>query len=174
MVIATTADANASMTVNNITTTSGSPSAPVALNVGSTTISILVTAQNGTTVKAYSIVVTRDAPPAALFVTGLSNQQFSADDKILVHTALSPNGDGLNDFLKIDGIEAYPNNKLLIMNSNGVKVFEASGYDNSSRVFNGHSSITGAFSPQGTYFYSLEYKIGDTVKHKTGYIVLKY
>jgi gliding motility-associated-like protein len=93
---------------------------------------------------------------------------------VVVHQGLSPNGDGINDFLLIDGLTAYPNNKLTIMNRNGVKVFEAKGYDNGSKVFDGHSSINGAMQQSGTYYYSLEYQTGEGNKRQTGYIILKY
>lgn len=56
-VSATTNDANASFTIN------GSTNATVALAVGDNTISIVVTAENGTTTRTYTIVVTRDAVP---------------------------------------------------------------------------------------------------------------
>ncbi|MCX6854659.1 MAG: fibronectin type III domain-containing protein [Verrucomicrobia bacterium] len=44
--------------------TSGSPSASLPLAVGANTIQVRVTAQDGTTIKTYSIVVTRAAPAA--------------------------------------------------------------------------------------------------------------
>ncbi len=60
------------------------------------------------------------------------------------------------------------------MNRSGVLVYEAKGYDNSTKVFDGHSSTNGKLQQAGTYMYSLEYKDGDEMKHKTGFIVLKY
>lgn len=96
------------------------------------------------------------------------------NEGIVVHQGLSPNGDGINDVLIIDGLTAYPDNKLTIMNRSGVKIFEAKGYDNSSNVFNGHSSISGTMQQPGTYFYTLEYKKGEENKHKTGFIIIKY
>jgi len=92
----------------------------------------------------------------------------------LVHSALSPNGDGVNDVLTIDNITSYPDNKIMVMNTGGTKVFESSGYDNTTNTFDGHSSVTGAMVPQGTYFYVLQYKAKGITKTKTGYIVLKY
>jgi len=92
----------------------------------------------------------------------------------LVHEAISPNGDGVNDQLTIENITGYPENNLMIMNSKGTKVFESSGYDNLNKAFDGHSSITGARVPQGTYFYMLKYKALGVVKNKTGYILVRY
>jgi gliding motility-associated-like protein len=93
----------------------------------------------------------------------------------LVNPALSPNGDGINDFLSIKNIENFPENKLSVMNAGGVKVFESLGYDNMSKIFDGHTG-TGALMPRGTYFYMLQYKdkVSGAIKSKTGFLVLKY
>jgi hypothetical protein len=68
-VSATTRHSNASFTIN------GSTNATVALAVGDNTISIVVTAEDGTTTRTYTIVVTRltsdDASLSSLSVTGV-------------------------------------------------------------------------------------------------------
>ncbi|WCN37300.1 cadherin-like beta sandwich domain-containing protein [Aneurinibacillus uraniidurans] len=56
----TVADATATVTINGVTVTSGSSSGSIPLNVGSNTITVVVTAQDGTT-KTYQVTVTRDA-----------------------------------------------------------------------------------------------------------------
>jgi len=94
-------------------------------------------------------------------------------EAIIVHQNVSPNGDGNSDALKIDGITNYPDNKLQIMSRAGNLVYEVKGYDNTIKVFDGHSN-DGKLQQAGTYFYSLEYKAGNEVKRKTGFIVLKY
>src|SRR5690606_18821334 len=48
---------------------------------------------------------------------------------IRVHQALSPNGDGTNDFLFIEGIRDYPENKLLIVDQNGHEIWQGTGYE---------------------------------------------
>ncbi|WP_367119265.1 hypothetical protein [uncultured Mucilaginibacter sp.] len=53
-------------------------------------------------------------------------------------------------------------------------MFEAKGYDNSTKVFDGHSNKNGAMQMPGTYFYSLDYAVNGITIHKTGFIVLKY
>jgi gliding motility-associated-like protein len=97
-----------------------------------------------------------------------------AEDGITVHQGVSPNGDGINDYLQIDNITNYPDNKLSIMNRNGLLVYEAKGYDNSTRVFDGHSNKNGQMQLPGTYFYALDYTANGVTKHKTGFLVLKY
>ncbi|MEP6611294.1 MAG: gliding motility-associated C-terminal domain-containing protein, partial [Mucilaginibacter sp.] len=81
--------------------------------------------------------------------------------------------DGRSDGLVIEGIAAHPDNKLQIMSRSGALVYQAKGYDNATKVFDGHAS-NGKLQQAGTYFYSLEYKDGNETKHKTGFIVLKY
>jgi len=158
----------------------------IPLVVGSNTITTTVTESDGAVTglggavtKTYTVTVTRAPAGSNSFPAGISNTKLaenstSADVGIVVHQGISPNGDGINDYLVIDGILAYPDNKLSIMNRNGQLVFEAKGYDNASKVFDGHSNKNGQMQLPGTYFYSLEYTVNGIVKHKTGYLVLKY
>jgi hypothetical protein len=60
------------------------------------------------------------------------------------------------------------------MNRLGGLVYEARGYDNTSKVFNGRSNKDGKLQNPGTYFYLLEYKDKGELKQKTGFFVLKY
>jgi hypothetical protein len=58
----TATDANATITVNGAAVTNGGTSAAITLNTsGATTINLVVTAQDGTTTKAYSITVSKGA-----------------------------------------------------------------------------------------------------------------
>ncbi|ATA72474.1 hypothetical protein CGC49_03645 [Capnocytophaga sp. H4358] len=92
---------------------------------------------------------------------------------VIPHNAISVNGDGLNDYFHIQGIERYPNNTVRIYNRWGVKVFETKGYDNVNRVFraisNGRVTIEAAEKlPQGTYYYIIEYTDNNNKKHTKG------
>jgi gliding motility-associated-like protein len=175
----TASDPLATLTVNGSAVNSGSASGPVPLNVGDNIITTKATAQNGTTTKTYTITVTRAMAPAnslyqpASVIKPAENPRLS-NDGIAVHQGVSPNGDGDNDFLVIDGITNYPDNELLIMSRTGDLVFEVSGYNNHSHVFDGHSNKNGKMQSPGTYFYSLDYKADGVARHKTGFIVLKY
>ena len=174
-----TSDPNATITVNGTAVASDSTSGAIALSVGANTISTVVTAQDGVTTKTYTLTVTRASGGADSFNPGISvtkpeETPTLADDAIIVHQAVSPNGDGINDFLQIDGIQAYPDNKLSIMNRSGQMIYQAAGYDNSSKVFDGHSNKNGQMQLPGTYFYQLDYTVKGITMHKTGFIVLKY
>jgi len=177
-VTATTIDKTATIKVDGVTVSSGTASGSIALAVGSNTINTVVTAQDGISTRTYSIVVTRASGPVNNPDQAISVEQTPAisieNDGIMVHQAVSPNGDGINDFMMIDGIAAYPENKLTIINRNGALVYEAQGYDNTSKVFDGHSNKTGAMQVPGTYFYALDYRVNGVAKHKTGFIILKY
>ena len=69
---------------------------------------------------------------------------------------LSPNGDGLNDFLVIEELLDSPNNELRIYDRRGLLVFEAINYQS---TFNGVSNTDNlvldrqAGLPEGIYFY---------------------
>jgi gliding motility-associated-like protein len=72
------------------------------------------------------------------------------------HYIVTPNGDGINDFLSIPELEDYDSNRLLIFDRNGLKVFEQENYTDE---FSGKAGINiPAISwdkglPQGIYFY---------------------
>jgi len=175
----TTADAAASVTVDGTTVTSGAASAALPLVVGSNAIVIKGIAFDGT-VKTYVVTVIRSATPGmnsfyepVSTVKPAESASFE-NDGIVVHAALSPNGDGVNDFLTIDGITNYPDNHLMIIDRSGALIYQTKGYDNSTRLFDGHSNLNGKMQLPGTYFYSLDYTIKGETKHKTGFIVLKY
>jgi len=177
-VIPTTTVTTSTVTVNGIAVASGTASGSIALNVGANIITTVVTAQDGVSAHTYSITLTRAASIANLFgvisVSNPTDHPQMMGKEIMVHQGLSPNGDGINDFLMIDGIANYPDNKLQIINRSGQLIFEAKGYNNSTKVFDGHSNANGAMLLPGTYFYSLDYAVNGVTKHKTGFIVLKY
>ncbi|MEQ8684827.1 MAG: gliding motility-associated C-terminal domain-containing protein, partial [Imperialibacter sp.] len=75
----------------------------------------------------------------------------------IVFNGVSPNGDGKNDFLKIEFADRYLDNRLRIFNRWGDVIFEKEGYDNRTGVFEGKSNIGGENDlPSGTYYYQFE------------------
>ncbi len=71
----------------------------------------------------------------------------------------SPNGDGVHDTFKIEGIELRPNNTIKIFNRYGSLVYEKHNYDNSWDGYaDNHKSLNTDYGlPVGTYFYILKF-----------------
>ncbi|WP_162558761.1 gliding motility-associated C-terminal domain-containing protein [Robertkochia solimangrovi] len=90
---------------------------------------------------------------------------------------ISANGDGINDYWKIVGLEMYPHNMVSIYNRWGELVFEIKGYDNDSKVFNGEANrltgLGGGKLPEGTYFYNITIDEPHNITDLKGFIVLK-
>ena len=101
------------------------------------------------------------------------------DKPLTIYNGVSADGDGHNDYFKIDGIEYYPKNNLKIFNRWGVLVYEKDGYTN-NQPFDGHSNGRVTISadsklPQGTYYYVLEYEDSNDQSHtEKGWLYLKY
>jgi gliding motility-associated-like protein len=77
---------------------------------------------------------------------------------VIVYSGFTPNGDGINDYLVIDNIEKYSNNKVDVYNRWGNKVFSTTQYDNMNNHWDGKQN--GKALTSGTYFYIIETKDG--------------
>ncbi|XOV94524.1 MAG: gliding motility-associated C-terminal domain-containing protein [Bacteroidota bacterium] len=67
---------------------------------------------------------------------------------------ISPNNDGYNDFLLVENIEAYPDNKVSIFDRWGTKLYEVTAYDNDQVKFEGVGNERYKTDlEQGSYFY---------------------
>ena len=74
-------------------------------------------------------------------------------DDISVFNGFSPNNDGVNETLVIQGIENFSNNTVCIFNRWGNRVFFQEGYDNDEGW---RGTFEGKDLPDGTYFYVIE------------------
>ncbi len=89
------------------------------------------------------------------------------DFKFLVPNAFSPNGDGINDYFEILGIEYYEGNSITIINRWGNKVYEAKNYgiNTTPKYWDGKANtgvrIGNEELPTGTYYYILELGNGE-------------
>ncbi len=103
-------------------------------------------------------------------------------NSLTVYNAVSPNGDGMNDFFNIDVTDECASNlHVLIFNRWGVKVFETDNYGPNGDLFKGYSSGRSTIKsaerlPTGTYFYILTYQYDNPEqnnRHKqTGFLYL--
>ncbi|MBN2890538.1 MAG: tandem-95 repeat protein, partial [Bacteroidales bacterium] len=91
---------------------------------------------------------------------------------VVVPEGFSPNGDGINEFFEIEGLENYPNNTIVIINRWGNKLYEAAPYNNDWDGTNLFGVSVGDNNlPEATYFYILD--LGDGSAPIKGYIYLK-
>lgn len=79
-----------------------------------------------------------------------------------IFNGITPNGDGINDYFRILGIENYPDNNVKIFNRWGVQVYEVNGYGQGNNLFYGISEGRATLQqdrelPSGTYFYILTF-----------------
>jgi gliding motility-associated-like protein len=95
---------------------------------------------------SYTIVVTDQC----LYTDTLSIDINSIDCDILAPNVVTPNGDGINDFFKINGLNNFPGSSLNAYNRWGNKIYSSDDYKND-------------WSPKvsdGTYFYILNVSDG--------------
>jgi gliding motility-associated-like protein len=94
------------------------------------------------------------------------------EDIITVPELFTPNGDGRNDVLLIDGLDNYQNNSFTVYNRWGNKVYENSNYQNS---WDGNSNVRFVIGSKelsvGVYYYILKYS--NWTKEKTGALFLE-
>ncbi|MBS7253610.1 gliding motility-associated C-terminal domain-containing protein [Flavobacterium branchiicola] len=126
---------------------------------------------------AGQTMVTAQVSDYGIFTLARVTKVDEEEDDLIVYNAVSPNGDGKNDYFHIKNIENYPDNTVEIYNRWGVMVFETHGYNGNDRVFRGFSDgrVTvnrGAGLPTGTYFYILKYKTKKGMKDKSGYLYI--
>jgi len=93
-----------------------------------------------------------------------------------IYNAISPNGDGQNDYWRIDAIESFANNHVRVFDRYNNLVFEMKNYRNNDpqKSFWGESNrglSSGIKLAEGTYYYVVD--VGDGTKPVSGYIMLK-
>lgn len=69
-------------------------------------------------------------------------------------TAFSPNGDGVNDYFEIRGLERFPRSSLVVVDRSGKVVYQRNDYGND---WDGRG-LDGSLLPEGTYYYVLDLK----------------
>ena len=124
-------------------------------NSASTTINNLQTGQN-----ILQWTITNGACPISF------DDIIITVNTLVIPNGFSPNGDGMNDYFEITGIEEYSNVKLNVFNRWENQVYESDNYKND---WNG-KNMSGENVSDDTYFYTIE--IPGKNKFK-GYVVLK-
>jgi gliding motility-associated-like protein len=88
-----------------------------------------------------------------------SSITLSQPDDLAMPTGFSPNGDSKNDIFLVRGLEAYPDNKIVVVNRWGSTVFKAQPYHNDWRGVNS----SGEELPDDTYFVVLTINGGNII-----------
>ncbi len=73
------------------------------------------------------------------------------ENQIIVPNVITPNGDGINDYLQIKGLQYYPNSSINIYDRWGKEVYSSSNYAN---------NWGGGDQSDGVYFYVLTLNTG--------------
>ena len=156
---------------------SSSSGLPLTFKISDTTITpivnnILYAVQLGTTTLTISQYGNENINSASPVLIDVTVEDLKGDN-LIVHPALTPNGDGINDFFLIEGLSNYKSNSVVIANTYGNIVYTTTNYNNSTIRFDGR--LNGQYLPKGTYFYYIEYVSSTSDKrHKSGYLVIKY
>jgi gliding motility-associated-like protein len=118
----------------------------------------------------YSLIITANGCESDVStVDVLVNNCIEID--FFIPEGFSPNDDGINDLFVIRGIDRFPNNKFVVYNRWGDKVFEASPYQNTWDGTTNIGLIIGSGElPIATYFYVLD--LGDGSDFYKGTIYL--
>lgn len=87
-------------------------------------------------------------------------------DDIKIPTLITPNGDQMNEYFELRGIESHGKAELTVFDRNGTLVYKNSDYDNK---WNGVDYNKKPL-PDDTYFYIINTAIGKSYR---GYIVIK-
>jgi len=109
--------------------------------------------------------------------SGCAEENFRTETADNTKYGFSPDGDGVNEFWRIDGIENYPDNLVTIYNRLGNTVFQIQGYDNNTRVFYGEANKSRGLGanelPEGTYFFDIQIDGPNNLRQLKGFLVLK-
>ena len=91
--------------------------------------------------------------------------------ELFTPTGFTPNGDGVNDFLKFNGIENSDENELIIFNRWGTEVYRMKNYSN-DMGWDGKNN-KGKELPEDTYYYVLNVTDDGVSQMHKGFIVIK-
>lgn len=128
------------------------------LDAGTYSVTVKVTyTLNGILVKSDSIVMN----PVTII------KDIAACD-LKVFSGLTPNADGDNDTWQIENIDQFPNNKVMVFNRWGEKVFEINGYNNTDKAW--PLNVDTSKLSSSTYFYIID--PGDGSKVLKGWVEL--
>jgi gliding motility-associated-like protein len=110
---------------------------------------------------AYIVTVT-DANGCISINTQTVKAGITSED-IVINTAFSPNGDGINDKWTIHNLDLYPDNEVVVINRWGNEVYSQKSYQ---------SNWDGSNLTEGTYFYIIKVSMCGESRDFKGYITI--
>ncbi len=110
-------------------------------------LSIMVTAQRKGLATQWASVTSTEED-----VNIGNNQAIATVDiiELTVPNVFTPNGDGVNDLFVIQGIERFPQHRLVLFNRWGNEIYQSTRYQN---------DWDGSTLAEGTYYYVLEVRL---------------
>jgi len=87
---------------------------------------------------------------------------FAELDDMEIYNVITPNNDGINDFLTISKLELFPENELLILNQSGQVIYSIKNYNNTW-----DATIDNKPLPQGNYMCILKIKNNKKIYKQT-------
>lgn len=95
------------------------------------------------------------------------------DLPLRIYEGVSPNGDGVNDYWRMDGIDFYPQNVVRVFDRYNNLVYEIDNYNNEDRVWRGEANrgLARGKLPDGVYFYSI--RVSNDIPSLSGFVILK-
>lgn len=99
---------------------------------------------------------------------------FVGDLPLHVYEGFTPNGDGNNDYWRIEGIDYYTQNEVKVFDRFNNLVFEMKGYNNETKIWKGDANqgVSSGGLPDGVYFYTIDLAEAGS-KKLSGFVVLK-
>lgn len=97
---------------------------------------------------------------------------YDLGEAVQIPDGFSPNGDGVNDYFVIPGIEHFPENEISVYNRWGSLVYNEKGYENLWDGKSNNKMALGGALEAGTYFYVLILASG--IEPIQGYVYINH
>lgn len=111
-------------------------------------------------------------PATCAMATVMITVDYDGENVVEIPGGFSPNGDGVNDYFVIPGIDKFPENEITIYNRWGSKVYYAKGYDSSWDGKSNNNMAMGEPLAAGTYFYVLT--LANGIEAINGYVYINH
>lgn len=145
------------------------PILPSGIDFNTVTGEISGTPNISSSVKSYKITASNTGGSSSFEILMEIIEEPKQDQKIQIAEAVTPNGDGINDYWVIKNIENYSNSIIHVFNRWGTEVYTARNYQND---WDGHYKNNSQSLPDSSsYLYQIDIE-GDGVIDYQGWIYI--